>query len=98
MKEPKNALVKQYSKLFELDGVELVIEDEAIEAIAEKAISRKTGARGLRSIFEKAMTDSMFEIPSRTDIERCIITKEAVTGEGKPELVLKNENKEADAS
>ena len=72
MTEPKNALVKQYKKLFELDGVELEIDEGAIRAIARKAIARKTGARGLRSIFEKAMMDIMFEIPSRDDIAKCI--------------------------
>lgn len=92
MKEPKNALVKQYRKLFEMDDVELEIEDEAIKAFAAQAIQRKTGARGLRSIFEKAMGDVMFEIPSRADVKKCIITKD--TAEGKePVVVLKDEDK-----
>lgn len=102
MKEPKNALIKQYRKLFELDGVELEIEDEAVSAIARKAIERKTGARGLRSIFEKAMNDIMFEIPSREDVEKCIITKETIENEQEPSMILKGEeskdHKEADAS
>ncbi|MDY2960237.1 MAG: ATP-dependent Clp protease ATP-binding subunit ClpX [Hornefia sp.] len=89
MTEPKNALVKQYKKLFELDGVELEIREEAIEKVAAKAIERKTGARGLRSIFEKSMMDIMYEIPSRDDIEKCIITRETVEGSSGPELVLK---------
>lgn len=89
MKEPKNALIKQYKKLFELDNVELEIKDEAVSAIAKKAIERKTGARGLRSIFEEAMTDIMFEIPSRDDIEKCIVTGETITEHKEPELVVK---------
>ena len=91
--EPKNSLVKQYQKLFEIDGVELVFEQEALEAIVEKAIERKTGARGLRSIIEEIMRDIMFEIPSNPDIEKCIITKETVTNNSGPKTVI-NENKE----
>lgn len=101
MKEPKNALIKQYKKLFELDNVELEIEDEAVSAIAKKAIQRKTGARGLRSIFEKAMTGIMFEIPSREDVKKCIITKGTIEEEQEPTLVLGEQtakNNEADAS
>ena len=89
MTEPKNALVKQYKKLFELDSVELEIQDKAIEAIAKKAIERKTGARGLRSIFEKSMMDIMYDIPSRDDIKKCIVTKETIEGVKGPKLVLK---------
>ena len=91
--EPKNALVKQYKKLVELDNVELEFEQEALEAIVNKAIERKTGARGLRSIIEEIMTDIMFEIPSNSKIEKCIITKNTVLEGHKPELVI-NENKE----
>ena len=101
MKEPKNALIKQYKKLFALDHVELEIEEDAVSAIAKKAIERKTGARGLRSIFEKAMTDIMFEIPSREDVQKCIVTKGTINEEKEPTLVLgdeKNKNSEADAS
>jgi ATP-dependent Clp protease ATP-binding subunit ClpX len=87
--KPKNALVKQYEKLFDLDRVELEIEDDALVEIAKKAIERKTGARGLRSIIEGIMLDVMFELPSRDDIEKCIITKETVLNEdGKPKLVM----------
>lgn len=93
MTEPKNALVKQYKKLFELDGVELEIEDSAIEAVARKAIERKTGARGLRSIFEKSMMEIMYEIPSRDDIEKCIITKDTIEGSKEPKLVLRENNR-----
>lgn len=89
MTEPKNALVKQYKKLFELDGVELEIQNKAIEAVAKKAIERKTGARGLRSIFEKSMMDIMYDIPSRDDIKKCIVTKETIEGVKGPKLVLK---------
>ncbi len=86
--EPKNALLKQYKKLFEMDNVELDIEKEAIERIAEKAIERKTGARGLRSILEHIMNDIMYEIPSRTDVKKCIVTKGTVDNDVQPTLVL----------
>src|SRR5699024_8707139 len=87
--KPKNALVKQYIKLFEIDDVELEFEEAGLEAIAEKAIERKTGARGLRSIIENIMLEVMFELPSREDIKKCIITKETVEDEdGSPKLVL----------
>ncbi|MBO4235881.1 MAG: ATP-dependent Clp protease ATP-binding subunit ClpX [Firmicutes bacterium] len=98
MKEPKNALIKQYQKLFGMDNVELEITDDAIEAIAKKAISRRTGARGLRSIFESIMNDIMYEIPSRDDVKKCIITKETVEDGVSPRLILKGKNKEASAS
>ena len=87
MNEPKNALIKQYKKLFELDGVELELTDDAVKAIAEKALAQHTGARGLRSIFEKAMTDIMFEIPSRDDIGKCVVTRETIEKEEKPTLI-----------
>ena len=89
IREPKNALLKQYKKLFMLDDVELEIEDEAVRAIARKALERKTGARGLRSIFEKVMTEIMYEIPSRDDVEKCIITKETIEEDSRPRLILK---------
>lgn len=85
--EPKNSLIKQYRKLFELDGVKLLIDDEAIEMIAEKSIKRKTGARGLRSIMEKSMMDLMFKVPSDDNIVECRLTKEAVEGSQEPEIV-----------
>ncbi len=91
--EPKNALVKQYKKLLELDGVELEFEDGALQAIVNKAIERNTGARGLRSIIEEIMRDIMFDIPSNNKIEKCIITKETVLNHESPKLVI-NENKE----
>jgi ATP-dependent Clp protease ATP-binding subunit ClpX len=86
--EPKNALVKQYQKLFELDGVEIEFEEEALKAVAKMAIDRKTGARGLRSILESVMLDVMYEIPSRQDIDKCIITRETVEKKILPTLVL----------
>ena len=92
--EPKNALVKQYKKLLEFDGVELEFRDDAISAIVDKAIERNTGARGLRSIIEEIMRDIMFDIPSNPKIEKCIITKETVLGDGKPELIINENRKE----
>ena len=90
--EPKNSLVKQYKKLLEIDGVELEFTREALEAIVDKAIERKTGARGLRSIIEEIMRDIMYDVPSNPKIERCTITKETVLENKGPELVI-NENK-----
>lgn len=86
--EPKNALLKQYQKLFKIDGVELEIEPDAVRAVAQKTLERKTGARGLRSILEGIMTDIMYEIPSRDDVKKCIITKETITKGAQPTLVL----------
>lgn len=86
--EPKNALLKQYQKLFAIDDVELVIENDALEFVAQRAIERKTGARGLRSIFERVMTDVMYEIPSRSDIKKCVITKDTIEKDAMPTLVL----------
>jgi ATP-dependent Clp protease ATP-binding subunit ClpX len=94
IKEPKNALLKQYKKLFLIDGVELEIEDSAIIKVAEKAIERKTGARGLRSIFEHIMTDIMYEIPSRKDILKCVITEDTIINNTGPRLVLSDKNDE----
>ena len=88
--KPKNALVKQYKKLFQMDDVELEFEEEALVEIAKSAMERKTGARGLRSIIESIMLDIMFEIPSREDIAKCIITKETVTDGVRPTLLYKD--------
>ena len=85
--EPKNALVKQYKSLLSMDGVKLSFDNEAIEAIADKALERNTGARGLRSIIEETMTDIMFNIPSESDIKECIIKKDCVTGDKLPKIV-----------
>ena len=90
LKEPKNALIKQYQKLFEFDEVNLKIEEDAIEAIADLAFERKTGARGLRSIMENVMMDVMYEIPSDDNIAECIITKEAVEGNSEPLVRYRN--------
>ena len=87
IKEPKNALIKQYQKLFAIDDVELEIDDDAVREVAKKALERKTGARGLRSIMEDIMMDIMYDIPSREDIQKCIITKETVLGESMPTLI-----------
>ena len=86
--EPKNALCKQYQKLLGLDGIELIFEEDAVRAIAQKAIERKCGARGLRAIIEEVMLDTMFDLPSRKDVKSCTITAAAVRGEEKPVLTL----------
>ncbi|QQZ10683.1 ATP-dependent protease ATP-binding subunit ClpX [Heyndrickxia vini] len=88
--KPKNALVKQYRKMLELDEVDLEFEEDALREIAKRAIERKTGARGLRSIIESLMLDVMFELPSRDDIKKCIVTKEAVLNNEPPKLVLED--------
>ena len=87
LKEPKNAIVKQYQKLFEIDDVKLSFTDEALEAIADKAVEQKTGARGLRAIMEECMMDIMFEIPSDDSIEECIISEDVVKNGVKPEII-----------
>lgn len=87
LSEPKSSLVKQYVKLFEMDGVELEFEPEALLAIAAKAMERKTGARGLRAIMEDVVMDLMYEIPSDDHIAKCVITKDMVDNQGEPELV-----------
>ena len=84
--EPRNALCKQYEVLLDMDGVKLTFEEEAVREIAKQAIARKCGARGLRAIIEDAMLDTMFDLPGQTDINECVITREAVTG-GKPTLI-----------
>ena len=89
--EPKNAITKQYKKLFEMDHVELEFEEDAVRAIAKKSVERKTGARGLRAIMEDTMMDTMFEIPSENLVCKCIITKDSVEGKGKPILEFADE-------
>ncbi|WP_235737075.1 ATP-dependent Clp protease ATP-binding subunit ClpX [Nocardioides alcanivorans] len=91
--EPKNALVKQYQKLFEIDGVDLEFTDDAINAVAEKALERGTGARGLRAIIEEVLLHVMYDVPSRSDVAKVIVTAEVVTGEAAPELELIDEGK-----
>ncbi len=85
--EPKSAICKQYKRLFDLDGVELEFEEDALRAIAEESMKRKTGARGLRSIIEKSVMDLMYEVPSDEGIAKCVITKEVVEGTGQPEII-----------
>ncbi|MBC8588274.1 ATP-dependent Clp protease ATP-binding subunit ClpX [Paratissierella segnis] len=91
--EPKNSLVKQYKELFNMDDVELEIDEESLVSIAKKAIERKTGARGLRSIIEEAMLDIMYEMPSRDDIEKCIVTNDVIEKGSEPTLVLSDRKK-----
>jgi ATP-dependent Clp protease ATP-binding subunit ClpX len=86
--EPKNALVKQFVKLFDIDGVKLEVTDEAIEVIAKKALERKTGARGLRAILEEVLLDAMYEVPDRDDITRVIVTGQAARGECPPTYII----------
>ena len=88
--EPKNALTKQYQKLLELDDVELTFDDKALEAIAETSLKRKTGARGLRAIMESVMMDTMYEVPSDSNVGICTVTKDAVDGKEKPEVVYRD--------
>ena len=89
--EPKNALVKQYQKLLEMDGVELRFEDGVIEAVAEEALARKTGARGLRAIFEELMMDTMFEVPSREDAAECVVTVDTLQKRQPPVVITRQE-------
>ena len=84
--QPKNALVKQYTKMLELDNVELEFSEEALSAISEKAIERKTGARGLRSIIEEALIDIMYDVPSSENVSKVVITEQTITEEIEPEL------------
>jgi ATP-dependent Clp protease ATP-binding subunit ClpX len=93
LKEPKNALVKQYAKLFELEDVELTFTDDALEAIAKKAIKRKTGARGLRSIVEAILLDTMFDLPSMNGVTEVVVDKDVVDGRKEPVRVVTNEGK-----
>ena len=88
LKEPRNALVKQYQKLMELDNVELVFEDDSLQAIAQQAISRKSGARGLRSIIEGALLDTMFDLPGKKNVRKCIVTKAVIENGEKPTLEM----------
>ena len=87
MTEPKNSIVKQYEKLFKLDDVELVFEQEALEQIADITLERKTGARGLRSVFEKILTPLMFTVPSDFLIEKIVVTKNSVLENEEPKII-----------
>ena len=92
--EPRDSLVKQYEKLLEMDGVELSFEDDAVRAIAHRAIELKTGARGLRSIMEDCMMDTMYATPSDKTIEKIVITKDAIAKKSAPKIIRKGENGE----
>jgi len=92
--EPKNALVKQYAALMAYDGVEVSFTDGALDAISEKALERKTGARGLRAIMESVMLDVMYDIPTMTGVEKCVVNREAVEGRSKPVLVFKGDGEQ----
>lgn len=93
LKEPKNSIIKQYQKLFEMDGVELSFADDAVEEVADKTLERKTGARGLRAIMEKAMLDIMYTLPSDENVESCLITKDVIDGSGEPVLMYSDDSK-----
>ena len=94
--EPKNALIKQYQKLLSLDGVDLEFEPAAVKQIADLAIERKMGARGLRTIIENAMMDIMYRTPSESDISKVIITPETITGMGEPKVIRRELEEVAD--
>jgi len=96
--EPKNALVKQYQKLFEMDGVELEFEREALITVAKEAIKRDTGARGLKAILEDIMLDVMYELPSRNDVAKCIITEDVIKKKKEPILILKDSGKKVETA
>jgi ATP-dependent Clp protease ATP-binding subunit ClpX len=93
--EPKNALVRQYQKFFELDGVELVVQEGALKAIAREAIQRGTGARALRAILEELMLNVMYEVPSNSNIKRVVITEETVTQRKDPEILTQEDIQQA---
>ena len=89
--EPRNAIIRQYQKLFALERVTLRFTDSAVNAIAKKAVAHKTGARGLRAILEEVMLELMYDIPSQTDIQECIVNEDVITGRSKPILIYSNE-------
>ena len=89
--EPKNALVKQYQKFFELEDVELEFSDDALEAVADQALLRGTGARGLRAILEEVLLNVMYDLPSRTDVQKCVIDRKVVLEKVNPTLVPRDE-------
>ena len=98
MKEPRNALVKQYEKFFAMDDIELEFTDGALKSIAAKALERDTGARGLRSVVENAVLDIMYDLPSRPEIKKCIITKEVIEEDADPILEIEDESLEEEES
>jgi ATP-dependent Clp protease ATP-binding subunit ClpX len=85
--EPRNALVKQFQRFFQFDGIELVFSEDALTSIADRALARETGARGLRSIIEEVLLEVQFELPSRRDVKKCVVTKETIDKGLKPTLV-----------
>jgi ATP-dependent Clp protease ATP-binding subunit ClpX len=89
--EPKNALTKQYRKLFDMEGVELEFRDDALRAVAKRAMKRKTGARGLRTILESVLLDTMYDLPSRTNAKKVVLDEAVVLGETKPYVVYESE-------
>ena len=96
LKKPKNALTKQYSKLFEYDGIQLEFEEEALEAVAKEAIKRGTGARGLRAILEQSLLEVMYELPSKVDVKKCVVTKNVIMKGERPVLVMSEAKDTAD--
>ena len=96
--KPKNALVKQYQRLFEMEDVQLSFTEEALSAIAKRAIARKTGARGLRSILEEVLLDTMFEIPALSGVQEVVVNEEAIIGEGEPLLIYSESSGQEPAS
>src|SRR5690606_38740114 len=98
LKEPKNALIKQYARLFDLEKVQLTFTDEALEAIANKAIKRKTGARGLRSIVESILLDTMFDLPDMDDVSEVVVDKDVVDGRKEPIRVVSSEGKKKEVA
>ena len=93
--EPKNALIKQYHKMFRMEGVELEVREQALRAIARKALARKTGARGLRSILEQVLLDVMYDLPSLANLARVIVDESTITNDGKPLLMFSESAKAA---
>ena len=91
LKDTKNSIIKQYAKMFEMDGITLEISDEALHAVAKEALKRNTGARGLRSILENVLMNVMFEVPSRKDVRKCVVTEQCITENAQPLLVLYDE-------
>jgi ATP-dependent Clp protease ATP-binding subunit ClpX len=98
LSEPKNAIVKQYQRLFEMEGVKLTIPEEALKSIARRAIERKTGARGLRSIMENILLDTMYDLPGMDGVEEVVISKEVVDGAAKPLLIYADREEKVNAS
>ena len=95
LSEPKNAITKQFKKLFEMEGVELEFRPEALQAVAKKALARKTGARGLRSILEQILLDTMYELPTLENVSKVVVDESMVSADGKPLLIYSDSQKVA---